>query len=350
MSSESLPLSGARAAAPVREEAPIDRGYDYGFVGRSVAEAIGSFLLVFVGVAVAIFATGSGITSPLAFGLALAAAMVAFGYISGGHFNPAITLGSAVAGRTAWKYVLPYIVAQLVGALAGVAILWVAINGHSQFGAQTQEFMLSASNGFGDNSPTAFPLPSALLLEVIAGALLTAVFLGATARRFGAVGSAFAVGVTYAVLLTMLAPVTGGGINPARSTATAIFAGSTSLEQLWLFWAAPLLGAVIAGLIFLSVDMTVQSRLAPSAAADADADEAGAVHETAAVDGPEAAAAQASAPAATTPVKPADSRAGGANPAVDEEARGFFDKPSATDGGARRADGDDADGTPGTRN
>ena len=341
MSSESLPLSGARAAAPAREAAPVDHGYDYGFVGRSVAEAIGSFLLVFVGVAVAIFATGSGITSPLAFGLALAAAMVAFGYISGGHFNPAITLGSAVAGRTAWKYVLPYIVAQLVGAIIGVAILWVAINGHDQFGAQTQEFLRSASNGFGDNSPTAFPLPSALLLEVISGALLTAVFLGATARRLGAVAGAFAVGVTYAVLLTMLAPVTGGGINPARSTATAVFAGSTSLEQLWLFWAAPLLGAVIAGLIFLSVDMTVESRRAAALAGE----------ESTQVAGTPAAAESATARTAATPAR--ETRPA-ANPAVDEEARGFFDKPSATTGGdtreVRPADEDGADGTPGTRN
>ena len=342
MSSESLPLSGARAAAPVREEAPIDHGYDYGFVGRSVAEAIGSFLLVFVGVAVAIFATGSGITSPLAFGLALAAAMVAFGYISGGHFNPAITLGSAVAGRTAWKYVLPYIVAQLIGAVLGVAILWVAINGHEQFGAQTQEFMLSASNGFGDNSPTAFPLPSALLLEVIAGALLTAVFLGATARRFGAVAGAFAVGVTYAVLLTMLAPVTGGGINPARSTATAIFAGSTSLEQLWLFWAAPLLGAVIAGLIFLSVDMSVESRR---------------THPAVTVDEDETAETATAKPAVAKPAtaRPAPGEAAastGGSPVVDEEARGFFDKPAAANDADTRGarPGDDADGTPGTRN
>ncbi|MDK1329158.1 aquaporin [Arthrobacter sp. zg-Y1143] len=331
MSSESLPLSGARAVS-AREAAPADRGYDYGFVGRSVAEAIGSFLLVFVGVAVAIFATGTGITSPLAFGLALAAAMVAFGYISGGHFNPAITLGSAVAGRTAWKYVLPYILAQLVGAILGVAILWVAINGHDQFGAQTKEFFLSASNGYAENSPTEFPLPSALLLEVISGALLTAVFLGATARRYGAVAAAFAVGVTYAVLLTMLAPVTGGGINPARSTATAIFAGGSALEQLWLFWAAPLLGAVIAGLIFLSVDMTVESRRGTH---DHDRAETAERVETATPAATNSATAN---PAAARPVT-------GTSPVVDEETRGFFDKPSA-----RSTDEDrPQDGTPGGR-
>ncbi|UWX96180.1 aquaporin [Arthrobacter zhaoxinii] len=336
MSSESTPLSGARAAAPARDRTPVNGGYTYGLVGRTVAEAIGSFLLLFGGIGIAIFgnSTGGGITSPLAFGLVLAGAMVAFGYISGGHFNPAITLGSAVAGRTAWKLVLPYILTQLVGAVLGVAILWVVITGHDQLGEQVREFMSATANGYGEHSATMFPLASALLMEVIAGALLTAVFLGAASRRAtaqshrsSAAKGAFAVGVTYAVLLTVLVPVTNGGINPARSTAVAIFSEGWALEQLWLFWVAPLLGAVIAGLIFRSVDMTIDSHRS-DAASSVEEDTHAAGDETA------------TKPASTKPV----SAAGSTAPVVDEEARGFFDKPANGTGTTRPEDG-----TPGSR-
>ncbi|MCC9203483.1 aquaporin [Arthrobacter sp. zg-Y769] len=333
MSSESLPLSGARAVTPARNAAPANGGYNYGFVGRTVAEAIGSFLLLFVGIGIAIFSTGTGITSPLAFGLALAAAMVAFGYVSGGHFNPAITLGSAVAGRTAWKFVLPYVLAQVVGAVLGVAILWVVINGHTQIAEEARTFMSGTANGFDDHSTNFFPLTSALLMEVIAGALLTAVFLGAASRRATtesrrstAAKGAFAVGVAYAVLLTVLVPVTNGGINPARSTAVALFSEGWAREQLWLFWVAPLLGAVIAGLIFRSVDMTIDAHRNDAAALEAAADDA----DTAK-------------PAVSKPAKPA-STAGSTTPVVDEEAKGFFDKPADGTGTTRPEDG-----TPGSR-
>ncbi|MCC9146587.1 MULTISPECIES: aquaporin [unclassified Arthrobacter] len=344
MSSESLPLSGARAVAPARGAAPANGGHTYGLVGRSVAEAIGSFLLLFVGIGIAIFgsSTGGGITSPLAFGLALAAAMVAFGYVSGGHFNPAITLGSAVAGRTPWKFVLPYIVAQLVGAGLGVAILWVVITGHEQIGEQARQFMSGTANGYGEHSVNLFPLASALLMEVIAGALLAAVFLGAASRRPGtdarrslAVKGAFAVGVTYAVLLTVLAPVTNGGINPARSTAVAFFAEGWALEQLWLFWVAPLLGAVIAGLIFRSVDMTVDAHRSDAVVTD---DAAAAADTTPAVEN------DAAAKPAAKPAKSAVADSSKPEPVVDEEARGFFDKPGTGTGTARPEDG-----TPGNR-
>ena len=353
MSSEPLSPGGARAAAPARagEAATESRSYNYGFAGRAVAEAIGSFLLVFAGIGVGIFTAGSGISPQLAFGLALAGAMVAFGYISGGHFNPAITLGSAVAGRTDWKYVLPYIVAQLLGAVLAVAILWVAITGHPQIGEQTRQFLTGVSNGYADHSVNLFPLPSALLLEVIAGALLTAVFLGAVRHRSGAVAGAFAVGVTYAVLLTVLAPVTNGGINPARSTATAIFAEGWALQQLWLFWAAPLLGAVIAGLIFRSVDMTIDARRGDTGLhGDEDTFAGGtAANPAAAAD-----AGAADAVAGDTGARTLRKDSARTAPVVDEEARGFFDKPASGTDAARTegtASGDDRrddprDGTP----
>ena len=296
--------------------APLRR---YGLVGRSVAEAAGSFLLVLVGLGVAFFNPSGGLSAPLAFGLVLAAAMVAFGYISGGHFLPTITLGSAMAGRTDWKSVLPYIVAQVVGAVFAALILWVSMTGHPQI-PDTQPFFSAVANGFAENSSTQFPLAGALLTEVIAAALLTAVFLGA-GTRLSAAASAFAVGVTYAALLTFLVPITGGSINPARSTATALFAESWAVGQLWLFWLAPLLGAAIAGLIYRSLDL--------SGTAAVDAVE---VYEEEYLD-EDTDADQAPLTIAKTPAAPAagpdtvpEAAAGDPRSKEREEARGFFDK------------------------
>lgn len=244
--------AGVRAAEA--EGGTITSLRSYGLLGRSIAEAAGSFLLVLAGLGVSFFNPSGGLSAPLAFGLVLAAAIVAFGYISGGHFLPTITLGSALAGRTSWKSVLPYIVAQLVGALFAALILWVSMTGHPQI-PETQPFFAAVANGFGEHSATQFPLAGALLTEVIAAALLTAVFLGAGTRLASAAG-AFATGVTYAALLTFLVPITGGSINPARSTAVAVFAEPWALEQLWLFWLAPLLGAAITGLIYRSLDFS----------------------------------------------------------------------------------------------
>ncbi|MBD7995509.1 aquaporin [Arthrobacter sp. Sa2CUA1] len=244
--------AGARAGAET-ESVSLTHLRGYGLVGRSVAEAAGSFLVVMVGLGVAFFNPSGGLSAPLAFGLVLAAAMVAFGYISGGHFLPTITVASALAGRTDWKSVLPYIAAQLIGAVLAAGILWVSMTGHPQI-PETQPFFSAVANGFAENSSTQFPLAGALLTEVIAAALLTAVFLGSGSRLSAAAG-AFAVGVTYAALLTFLVPITGGSINPARSTATAIFAEGWAVGQLWLFWLAPLLGAAITGLIYRSLDL-----------------------------------------------------------------------------------------------
>ncbi|MBF4993536.1 aquaporin [Arthrobacter gandavensis] len=249
------PHNPAGAGAAAAEGTTITSLRSYGLLGRSIAEAAGSFLLVLAGLGVAFFNPSGGLSAPLAFGLVLAAAMVAFGYISGGHFLPTITVGSALAGRTSWRAVLPYIVAQLVGALFAALILWVSMTGHPQI-PETQPFFAAVANGFAENSATQFPLAGALLTEVIAAALLTAVFLGA-GTRLSSAASAFAVGVTYAALLTFLVPITGGSINPARSTAVAVFAEPWAIQQLWLFWVAPLLGAAITGLIYRSLDFAV---------------------------------------------------------------------------------------------
>ncbi len=340
MNPEPISAGGARAAHPEAGTAPRKRLHTYGLLGRSVAEGVGSFLLVFA-TAVAIFSGTSGISSPLGVGLAAAAAMVAFGYVSGGHFNPVISLGSAAAGRTSWKVLPVYVVAQLVGALLSYLILWVLFQGHPEL-TGTKEIFTVLANGYGTDYQLGFPLASALLAEVVATALLVAVFLGATARRIPAVSAAFAVGVTYAVLLSILSPITGGSLNPARSTAAAVFAGGEPLEQLWLFWAAPVLGALIAGLIYRSIDLSVSDALRgedtdedADLLGDDDAGEAADVEADTDADVEEAKTQHPAGTATGTAAGASAAESKQAHRENDDDARGFFD-------------GDDDGGRPGT--
>ncbi|BBE23187.1 hypothetical protein MN0502_20700 [Arthrobacter sp. MN05-02] len=224
-----------------------------GLAARSVAEGVGSFLVILVGLGATMLATETSLQPTLVFGFAVVAAMIAFGSVSGGHFNPAITIGSAVAGRTDWKAVLPYLVAQVLGAVAASGLIWLVLSANAQL-TDIGGFFSSASNGFDEHSAAQFPLTSAFLLEVVAAALLVAVFLGARSQRGGRDLAPFAVGLTYAGLLSFLLPVTNGGVNPVRSTASAVFAEPWALQQLWLFWAAPVVGGMIAGLVFRSLD------------------------------------------------------------------------------------------------
>lgn len=334
MNAEPISADGARAAHPATETAPRRRLHTYGLAGRSAAEAVGSFLLVFVGVGLAFFSATGSVSSPLGVGLAVAAAMVAFGYVSGGHFNPAISLASAAAGRTAWKALPVYIVAQLIGAALAVTMLWVVIQGVPEL-AETRMVFSALANGYGEQSGAGFPLASALLTEVIGAALLTAVFLGATTGRRPAATAAFAVGVTYAVLLTFLAPITGGSLNPARSTAVALFGESAALEQLWLFWVAPVLGALIAGLIYRSIDLTVaDAEVSAADVTDEEPADESAVG-TGSVTGTDAAASSAVPSSATADTRSdVPTAAGPGSPARnDDEARGFFDGDRDDDGG-----------------
>ena len=337
MNAEPNSAGGARAAHPATGTAPRKRLHTYGLVGRSAAEAVGTFLLVFVGVGLAFFSATGSVSSPLGVGLAVAAAMVAFGYVSGGHFNPAISVASAAAGRTSLKALPVYVVAQLIGAVLAVVILWVVIQGVPEL-AETRTVFSALANGYGVEYGAGFPLASALLTEVVGAALLTAVFLGATAGRKPAATAAFAVGVTYVVLLTFLAPITGGSLNPARSTAVALFGDSNALGQLWLFWVAPILGALIAGLIYRSIDLTVADAAAADEDEDFDADlhsdedsdahaEASSGVRSADSNGSAAAAPAASAPAPGTVPPGAPARTN------DDEARGFFDGDEDKDGG-----------------
>ncbi|WP_249363684.1 aquaporin, partial [Cellulomonas fimi] len=229
-----------------------------GLLSRFGAEAFGTFVLVLAGIGTALYAgaTGAGaLAVALAFGVALLAALSAVGHVSGGHFNPAVTFGAALAGRTSWKDVLPYWLAQLLGAAAAAAVLFVVATTLPALTGQERQFFSSAANGFGEHSPIAaqtgegFSWIGAGLVELVATAVLVGIILGATDRRAKA-PAPVAIGLALAALLLVATPVTNGSLNPARSFAAAIFAEGWAWSQMWLFWAAPLLGAAIAALVY----------------------------------------------------------------------------------------------------
>lgn len=259
MATDKLAADDQDLAAPTydaRPHAPVKRVLRYGLPARLAAEVFGSFFLVIAGVGLSIFGAQGGIPPAMGFGLAVLAGCIAVGHISGAHFNPAITIGVAVAGRMSWKDVLPYIVAQVVGGGFASLILWVVIKGHAQVASQSVQLFSGASNGFGDHSPTKFPLTSALLAEVIVTAVFVAVVLAATSAKANKSLSPLAIGLTFAILIQLVMPITNASLNPARSTATVFFADGWAFQQLWLFWVAPILGALIAGLLFRSADIT----------------------------------------------------------------------------------------------
>jgi len=237
---------------------------------RLGAEVLGTFFLVLAGLAVALFSAqnfgvlggGSGALGvALAFGLALAAGAAAFGHVSGGHFNPAVTLGAALGGRTAWKDVLPYWVAQLVGGALGAAVAFISIP--SGFPALVQAesaraFFSNVANGFGEHSALSTAtsgqaetaLFTAIILELVVTGVFVAVILGATDRRANTRVAPFAIGLTLTVGLLVTIPLTNGALNPARATAAAIFSETWAWKQVWVFWVAPLVGAALAGIVY----------------------------------------------------------------------------------------------------
>jgi len=249
-------------------------GHHYSEMSRVLAEALGTFMLT-VGILISfVFAPMYGQTSlnwliyPIIAGVMLMAAMAAVGHVSGGgDFNPAVTIAKAVAGRTAWRNVLPYIIGQLFGALAAAFVVWAIIPETFANLLQTTRGGLlgSGAPGFGVRGPlgemtaqagaapqTMFGLGVVFLMEVIFTAVLVAVVLGATSRRNRRSGNApLIVGLTFGVLYLMLWPITRGGLNPARAFASVALAGDIELwRQLWLFALAPLLGAALAGLFY----------------------------------------------------------------------------------------------------
>jgi len=216
-------------------------------------ELFGTFVLVLVGVGVGMYATVTNVGplgGALAFGLTLMVLVAAFGRVSGGHFNPAVTLGAALAGRSRWTALVPYWLAQVVGGALATLVLYVVASSNPQITSETSRQLFSAAaNTFGSGSSLQFGILGALLLETVATGVFVAVVLAVTDREAPPTLAAPAIGLALGVGLLLLVPVTGGSMNPARSLAAAIFAGSGALGQVWLFWLAPLLGAAIAGLV-----------------------------------------------------------------------------------------------------
>lgn len=216
---------------------------------RLGAEALGTAWLVFGGCGTAVLAsshTWVGILGvALAFGLTVVTMAYAIGPVSGCHLNPAVTLGLVVGGRFAKKDLLPYWVAQVVGGLGGAALLYLIASGKPGFAAGG-----FASNGYGDLSPEKYSLLSCLAAEVSLTAFFLLVILGATSPRATPGFAGLAIGLCLALIHLIGIPVTNVSVNPARSTAVAPFATTQALGQLWLFWVAPLAGAVVGGVLW----------------------------------------------------------------------------------------------------
>jgi aquaporin Z len=219
---------------------------------RLSAEAFGTFWLVFGGCGSAIFAAtfpeyGIGFAGvALAFGLTVLTMVYAVGGISGGHFNPAVSFGLAIAGRFSWKDFIPYVIAQVVGGLLAGLALYLIFTGKADF-TTTGGF---ATNGFGELSPGGYSLQSAALIEVILTAFFLIVILGATSPSAPAGFAGIAIGLCLTLIHLISIPVTNTSVNPARSTAVAPFADTGAVDQLWLFWVAPLAGAAIGAIIY----------------------------------------------------------------------------------------------------
>lgn len=249
------------APAPAVPAAPPRLGEGRSYSARIGAEVAGSFLLFFGALGIGMFNPQGAFGVPFGFGLAVVAGMLAFGHVSGGHFNPAITLGSALAGRTSWKSVPPYVLAQLVGTSLAAVVLWVIMGSHPA-GAQSASVFTSISNGYAGGDEMGFSMAGVFLAETVATGLLVAVYLGVTSSVDRLRSAPYAVGLAFGVLTAVMLPVSNAGLNPARSTAAVYFADGSPLGELWLFWVAPLLGALIAGLLYRSAELVPGSRKA----------------------------------------------------------------------------------------
>lgn len=222
---------------------------------RLLAEFLGTFWLVFGGCGSAVLAAaypelGIGFVGvSLAFGLTVLTMAYAVGGISGGHFNPAVTVGLLAAGRFEARDLVPYVVAQLVGAVLAAAVLYLIVSGKADF-VSVGGF---ASNGYGEASPGGYSLTSALVIEVLLTFFFLIVILGATSGRVPAGFAPIAIGLALTLIHLISIPVTNTSVNPARSTGVALFAEGPALAQLWLFWVAPLVGAAIAGVVHKSL-------------------------------------------------------------------------------------------------
>jgi len=219
---------------------------------KLVAEFIGTFWLVLGGCGSAVLAAGipdlgigfMGVA--LAFGLTVLTGAYALGHISGGHFNPAVSIGLWAGGRFEAKELPGYIVAQVLGGILGAAILYLIASGIDTF-SLTDGF---AANGYGEHSPMGYSLTAGLVSEVVMTFMFLIVILGATHKNASPGFGGMAIGLALTLIHLISIPVTNTSVNPARSTSQAVFVGDWALDQLWLFWVAPIAGAILAGLVY----------------------------------------------------------------------------------------------------
>jgi aquaporin Z len=219
---------------------------------RLAAEFVGTFWLVLGGCGSAVLAAtfpevGIGLVGvSLAFGLTVVTMAYAVGHISGGHFNPAVSVGLAVAGRFDGKDLLPYVVAQVLGGVAAGGVLYVIASGQPGFDVAAG----FASNGYGERSPGGYSLWAALVTEVVMTLMFLVVILGATDRRAPPGFAPLAIGLALTLIHLISIPVTNTSVNPARSTGVAVYVGGGAVFQLWLFWIAPVVGGALGALVY----------------------------------------------------------------------------------------------------
>jgi len=219
---------------------------------RCAAESIGTFWLVFGGCGSAVLAAGvtdvgiGYLGVSFAFGLTVLTMAYAIGHISGCHLNPAVSLGLVIGGRFKLAEFFPYVASQVIGGIAGAAVLFVIASGQAEFSAVGG----FASNGYAERSPQGYSMVAGLVAEIVLTAMFLLIILGSTDRRAPAGFAPIAIGLGLTLIHLIGIPVTNLSVNPARSTGPAIFAGAAAINQLWLFWVAPLIGAVIGGAIY----------------------------------------------------------------------------------------------------
>jgi len=221
---------------------------------KYVAELIGTFWLTFGGCGSAVLAAafpqvGIGLLGvSFAFGLTVLTMAYSIGHISGCHLNPAVTVGLAAGGRFPAGQVVPYIVAQVIGAVIGAGVLYVIASGKAGF-----ELGGFASNGFGEHSPGGYGMTAALVTEVVMTAAFLFIIMGSTHGKAPAGFAPIAIGLGLTLIHLVSIPVTNTSVNPARSTGPALFVGGWALQQLWLFWVAPIVGGVIGAVLYRTV-------------------------------------------------------------------------------------------------
>ena len=222
---------------------------------RATAEFLGTFWLVFGGCGAAVLDAafpnlGIGFVGvALAFGLTVLTGVYGLGHISGGHFNPAVSLGLAVGKRFPMSDLIPYWIAQVVGAVAAAGVLFIIASGKPGFSLAGG----FASNGYGEHSPGGYSLMACLVAEIVLTMFFLLIIMGATDRRAPAGFAAIAIGLGLTLIHLIGIPVTNLSVNPARSTGPAIFVGGWAIQQLWLFWVAPLIGGALGGAIYNGV-------------------------------------------------------------------------------------------------